>query len=101
MKRIEEIERLSLEELEKISEDAGVKIPAKLNDSIEDILCAELRTGMPASPEYSRVLPGYRLWLSWRQRSLRVFDTRESICCRQILSIIRRKPMQRWRGFSE
>ena len=34
MKRIEEIERLSLEELEKISEDAGVKIPAKLNDSI-------------------------------------------------------------------
>ena len=41
MKRIEEIERLSLEELEKISEDAGVKIPAKLNDSIEDILCAE------------------------------------------------------------
>lgn len=41
MKRIEEVERLSLEELEKISEDAGVKIPAKLNDSIEDILCAE------------------------------------------------------------
>lgn len=58
MKRIEDIEKLSLEELEEVSRE--IRVPEGLADRLNERLLAERRTAAPAGDEVSVKRPAFQ-----------------------------------------